>query len=199
MGPTAGAAGAFLATRRQHGPGISQLPRNIRRNFQRFKGASVQHTISALVHNRTGVLADMAGKFKEHGVNIKSISSGETERPEISRIVISVEGDWEVIKDIRQAVLDMDVVIAVDDLDRRDFVDRELALIKVVMDRDSTTQLMQIFEVFRANVVGMGTGTITVEMTGDEERVAAFIRMLVPFGIKSMSRTGMIALKRGDE
>ncbi|MFW5489312.1 MAG: acetolactate synthase small subunit [Desulfovibrio sp.] len=159
----------------------------------------MQHTISALVHNRPGVLADMADKFKGHDVNIRSISAGETEKPEITRIVISVDGQSEDVKAIRQAMSTMEVVISVDDMDRRDFVDRELALIKVAMDRESTTQLMQIFEVFRANVVGMGTETITVEMTGDEERVAAFVRMLAPFGIKSMCRTGMIALKRGDD
>jgi acetolactate synthase-1/3 small subunit len=169
------------------------------KNPRKLQGDIVQHTISALVHNRPGVLADMAEKFKEHGVNIRSIAAGETERPEITRIVISVDGQNGNIERVREAMQAMDVVISVDDMDRRDFVDRELALIKVAMDRDSTTQLMQIFEVFRADVVGMGTKTITVEMTGDEERVTAFVRMLAPFGIKSMCRTGMIALTRGDE
>jgi acetolactate synthase-1/3 small subunit len=93
----------------------------------------------------------------------------------------------------------MDVVIQVDDLARREFVDRELLMVKVHMDRESLSQLMQIFEVFRASVVGMGQESITVEMAGDQERVEGLIKLLKPFGIKSLCRSGMIALKRGDE
>ncbi len=78
-------------------------------------------------------------------------------------------------------------------------MDRELVMLKVGMDPEQIGQLMQIFEVFRANVVGMGQETITVEMAGDQERVDGLIQMLKPYGIKSMCRSGMIALKRGDE
>jgi len=93
----------------------------------------------------------------------------------------------------------MDFVIQVDDLSRREFVDRELVLMKVQRENESLSQLMQILEVFRAGVVGLGEKSITVELSGDSERVEGLIRMLSPFGILSMARTGKIALKRGDD
>lgn len=157
------------------------------------------HTISALVDNRPGVLAEVAEKFRTLGVNISSISSGETENPKISRIVLCVEAENGDISALTEELSTMDFVIQIDDMARREFVDRELVLIKLAMDRETTGQLMQIFEVFRADVVGMGQSTVTAELSGDRERVDGFIRMVQPFGIKSMCRSGMIALKRGDE
>lgn len=157
------------------------------------------HTLSALAKNRPGVLHEMSAEFNKYNINIKSISAGETENPEISRLVICAEGGEDEIKRITRAMEGMDFVIQVDDLARKEFVDRELVLIKVHRTNENMTQLMQIFEVFRADVVGMGQTTITVELSGDQERVEGLIKMLEPFGIKSMCRTGMIALKRGDE
>lgn len=159
----------------------------------------MKHTISALVRNQPGVLADMAKAFGKEGVNISSISAGETENPDISRMVIRVDAKNRKIGEITALVGDMDFVIQIDDLARKEFVDRELLLIKVNMDRESTGQIMQVLEVFRASVVGMGTETITAELSGDQERVEGLIKMLQPYGIRSMCRSGMIALKRGDD
>lgn len=163
----------------------------------------MKHTISALVANRSGVLADMAEEFKRRGLNIRSISSGETENPEVSRMVICFESEDGLNGDdtggVIEAVGRMPFVIQVDDLSRREFVDRELVLMKIQRDCESLSQLMQILEVFRAGVVGLGEKSITVELSGDSERVEGLIRMLSPFGILSMARTGKIALKRGDE
>lgn len=156
-------------------------------------------TISALAKNRPGVLAEMTAEFGKYNVNVRSIAAGETENPEISRLVIQLEGEDGEISRITEAVEGMEPIIQVDDLARREFVDRELVMIKLDMDREKTGQIMQVFEVFRANVVGMGQETITVEMTGDQERVNGLINMLAPYGIRSMCRSGMIALKRGDE
>lgn len=157
------------------------------------------HTISALVRNEPGVLADMAEAIRKYNVNIKSISAGETENPDASRLTIGLAGDRADIKKITEDIAKMDVVIQVDDLARKEFVDRELLLIKVTMEPSQTSQIMQVFEVFRASVVGMGQETITVEMSGDREKIDGLINMLRPYGIKSMCRSGMIALKRGDE
>lgn len=157
------------------------------------------HTISALVKNSPGVLHRMAAEFDKYFINIKSISAGETENPEISRMVIRAEAKNDEIERITQAMTEMSFVIQVDDLERKEFVDRELVLIKVARNKDNITQLMQIFEVFRASVVGMGQITITVELSGDQERIDGLIQILEPFGIKGLCRTGMIALKRGDE
>lgn len=167
----------------------------------------MKHTISALVANRSGVLADMAEEFKRRGLNIRSISSGETENPEVSRMVICFESPDNVTGGLNgddtggviEAVGKMAFVIQVDDLSRREFVDRELVLMKIRRDCESLSQLMQILEVFRAGVVGLGERSITIELSGDSERVEGLIRMLTPFGILSMARTGKIALKRGDE
>ena len=173
----------------------------------------MKHTISALVANRSGVLAEMAEEFKRRGLNIRSISSGETENPAVSRMVICFDGPGpepdaacecppeSVLPPdgIIASVARMAFVIQVDDLSRREFVDRELVLLKVRRNGESLSQLMQILEVFRAGVVGMGEQSIAVELSGDSERVEGLIRMLSPFGILSMARTGKIALKRGDE
>jgi len=159
----------------------------------------VKHTISALVANRTGVLADMAEAFKKCNLNIQSISCGETQTPAVSRMVICLEAPDEAMSEITASVAAMDFVIQVDDLARKEFVDRELVLIKVQRGGAALSQLMQILEVFRASVVGMGETSITVELSGDSERVEGLITMLEPFGILSMARTGKIALKRGDE
>ncbi|OEU64816.1 MAG: acetolactate synthase small subunit [Desulfovibrio sp. S3730MH75] len=159
----------------------------------------MKHTISALVKNRAGVLADSSAAFQKNGINITSISCGETENMEVSRMVICAEGSDKDITKVTKELLEMDFVIQLDDLARKDFVDRELVLIKVAVNKDSMSQIMQIFEVFRADVIGMGQNTITAELSGDQERIDGLIKILQPLGIKSMCRTGMIALKRGDE
>lgn len=141
----------------------------------------------------------MTEAISSYGVNIRSLSAGETEDPKISRLTIGLDGSDEDIARITEGMEEMEVVIGVDDLRRKEFVDRELLLIKVAMEPSATTQVMQIFEVFRANVVGMGQTTMTAEMSGDRDKVDAFIGMLKPHGIKSLCRSGMIALKRGDE
>jgi acetolactate synthase I/III small subunit len=159
----------------------------------------VKHTISALVANRTGVLADLAQEFKKHNLNIQSISCGETENPAVTSMVICLEAPDEDMDLITSAVARMDFVIQVDDLARKEFVDRELVLMKIRRGNDNLSQLMQILEVFRASVVGMGEKSLTVELSGDSERVEGLIKMLAPFGILSMARTGKVALKRGDD
>ncbi|MCJ2165989.1 MULTISPECIES: acetolactate synthase small subunit [unclassified Pseudodesulfovibrio] len=159
----------------------------------------MKRTLSALCKNEPGVLAQMAMECGRYNANILSLAAGETENPEVSRIVLCVDGDDAAIDEVERFLDSLDVVIQIDDLSRKGFVDRELVMVKVAMDRSQTGQLMQIFEVFRANVVGMGQETITVELSGDQERVDGLIKMLVPYGIKSMCRSGMIALKRGDE
>lgn len=159
----------------------------------------MKRTLSALAKNKPGVLAELAAEFGKSDANILSLAAGETENPEVSRIVLRIEGDDSAIDNAEQYLNSLDAIIQIDDLSRKDFVDRELVMIKIAMSPENTGQLMQIFEVFRANVVGMGQETITVELSGDQERIEGLIQMLVPYGIKSLCRSGMIALKRGDE
>ena len=159
----------------------------------------MKHTLSALVKNRVGVVADVTEVFKSYGVNFKSISCAETEEFDVSRLVITVEGYDDQLAQVLEVLAGMESIAELDDLSRRDFVDREMALIKVGFNRETMAQVMQIFEVFRANVIGMGEETISVEITGDEDKVDGLIKMLRPHGIKSLCRTGVVALKRGDE
>lgn len=159
----------------------------------------MKRTLSALAKNQPGVLGEIAQRFGKSDANILSLAAGETENPEISRIVLRLEGDDAAMDAAESYLASLDAIIQIDDLSRKDFVDRELVMIKLAMSPENTGQLMQIFEVFRANVVGMGQDSITVELSGDQERVEGLIQMLIPYGIKSMCRSGMIALKRGDE
>ena len=158
-----------------------------------------KHTISGLAQNIPGVLAQISDEFKKYKVNIKSISAGETEKPDVSRIVISVEGHDDEVQTIINDLKQFKAIIAIDDLANKNFIDRELALIKIVVNDETTLKIMQICEIFRANVVGMGRETITIELSGNEEKVNGLIKMLTPYGIRSMCRSGVIGLKRGDE
>lgn len=159
----------------------------------------MQRTLSALAKNEPGVLAEIASEFGKSDANILSLAAGETENPEVSRIVLRLEGDDAAMNAAEKYLDGLDAIIRIDDLSRKDFVDRELVMIKIAMTPENTSQLMQIFEVFRATVVGMGQETITIELSGDQERIDGLVQMVLPYGIKSMCRSGMIALKRGDE
>lgn len=158
----------------------------------------MRHTISALVQNRPGVLASMAQVFQRHDINIRSISCGETEREDVSRMIICVEADDVKVRAVTGEIGSLGFVLRLEDLSDRDLMDRELVMIKVRITPASVSQILQIFEVFRANVVDMGNETISAELSAPQGKVAGLIRTLAPHGIQSLSRTGLIALARGD-
>lgn len=158
----------------------------------------MRHTISALVQNRPGVLAAMAQVFQRHDINIRSISCGETEREDVSRMIICVEAGDGTVGDVTREIESLGFVLGLEDLSNRDLMDRELVMIKVRITPASVTQILQIFEVFRANVIDMGNETISAELAAPQGKVAGLIRTLAPHGIQSLSRTGLIALSRGD-
>jgi acetolactate synthase-1/3 small subunit len=158
----------------------------------------MRHTISALVQNRPGVLASMAQVFQRHDINIRSISCGETEREDVSRMIICVEADDVKVRSVTEEIGSLGFVLRLEDLSDRDLMDRELVMIKVRITPASVSQILQIFEVFRANVVDMGNETISAELSAPQGKVAGLIRTLAPHGIQSLSRTGLIALARGD-
>ena len=158
----------------------------------------MRHTISALVRNKPGVLAAMAQAFQRHDINIRSISCGETEREDVSRMIICVEAGDEKIRAVTSEIEALGFVLRLEDLSDRDLMDRELVMIKVRITPATVSQILQIFEVFRANVVDMGNETISAELAAPQGKVAGLIRTLAPHGIQSLSRTGLIALARGD-
>ena len=155
-----------------------------------------KHTISALVENHFGVLCRIAGLFSSRGFNIDSLSVGETEDSTISRMTIVVRGDDRVLEQVVKQLSRLIDVIRVTDITQGRFVERELALIKVKADASTRSEIMQIAEVFRSNIVDVSTSSMTVEVTGKEDKIAAIINMLRVFGIKEIARTGTVALLR---
>jgi acetolactate synthase-1/3 small subunit len=159
----------------------------------------LKHTISGLVKNRTGILTQLVGAFKGSDLNIRSVAVSETDLLETSRLTIVVDGQDDVVKRATAQVRKLPDVLQVDDLSRQEFVDRELALVKVQFRPAELNQLTQTAEVFGAQVIAMNKESITFEIAGEEERVDALITALNSFGIRGLARSGRVALKGGDE
>lgn len=157
----------------------------------------MKHTISVLVENKFGVLARIATLFAARGFNIDSLAVGETENPEISRMTIVVRGDDRILEQVEKQLNKLIDVIKVSDFVGVPHVERDLALIKVKVDKTTRSELLQIVDIFRANIVDVSTDSVVVEVTGDEEKIQALLKLLKPFGIKEMVRTGTVAIARG--
>lgn len=159
----------------------------------------MKHTISVLVENHFGVLAHVAGLFSARGFNIDSLAVGETEDPTVSRMTIVAHGDDRVIEQIIKQLNKLIDVIKVQDLTTEDVIPRELVLIKISTTAGSRSEVLQIVNTFRAKVVDVGQKSLTVEVTGNEEKIDAMLELLRPFGIREVVRTGTIALARKSE
>ncbi len=155
-----------------------------------------QHTISILVENKFGAMNRIVGLFSARGYNIDSISVGTSEDDSVARVTIVSKGDDDVIEQIIKQLNKLIDVTKVADLTYEGFVERELVLIKVSANRNSRSELMQISEIFRSKIIDISPRSITIEATGGEKKVDAMIKMLEPFGIKEIARTGRVALKR---
>ena len=156
----------------------------------------MKHTIFALVENKSGVLARISGLFSARGYNINSLAVGETEKPDISRITIVVNGDENVLEQVTKQLNKLPDVIKVRDFKGAHYIERDLMLIKVSADKKVRPEIMEIVSVFRAKVVDVAKSSLTIEMTGDAEKVNAITELLRPFGIKEIVRTGKIAMAR---
>jgi acetolactate synthase-1/3 small subunit len=154
------------------------------------------HTISVLVDNHFGVLARISGLFSSRGYNIESLCVGVTEDPSVSRMTVAAHGDERVLEQIVNQLQKLVEVIEVKDLTRDKHVERELVLIKVAADSSRRTELLEIANIFRAKVVDMSADAVIIEVTGSEDKIAAIIDMVRPFGIEEIARTGKIALSR---
>ncbi|MEK7847007.1 MAG: acetolactate synthase small subunit [Nitrospinota bacterium] len=157
----------------------------------------MRHTISVLVENKFGVLSRIAGLFSGRGFNIESLSVAESLDPNVSRMTIVTRGDDRVIEQVTKQLNKLVDVIKVIDHTEEKFVGRELALIKINAESQLREEILRITEIFRGKVVDVSSKAYTVEVTGDEEKVEAFIEMLKPLGIKEIARTGKIAMSRG--
>jgi len=154
-------------------------------------------TLSVLVENHPGVLFRIAGLFSRRGFNIDSLAVGTTENPEISRITIVVEGDEYIVEQVKKQLNKLVDVIKVSKIIPEDSVTRELVLIKVDAEPQVRSEIIQIAEIFRASIVDVSRKSMTIELTGDKDKVRAFEELLKPFGIKELVRTGIIAVNRG--
>ncbi len=139
----------------------------------------------------------MAGLFSRRGFNIDSIAVGETEDPELSRMTILVEGDENIIEQVIKQLNKLIDVVKISNLTNESTVSRELLLIKVKAEPSTRAELQQMVETFRAKIVDVSLDSITVEVTGDEEKLKAFELLLRYFGIQELVRTGRITLMRG--
>ncbi|MCL4538895.1 MAG: acetolactate synthase small subunit [Bacteroidetes bacterium] len=155
-----------------------------------------KHTISILVENKFGALNRIVGLFSARGYNIDSISVGTSEDDSVARVTIVSKGDDDIIEQIIKQLNKLVDVTKVVDLTYDSFVERELVLVKVSANRNTRPELMQISEIFRSKIIDISPRSITVEATGSEQKVDALIKMLSPFGIKEIARTGRVALKR---
>ena len=159
--------------------------------------ATTKHTLVALVEDKPGVLNQMASLFRRRGFNIESIAVGHCELPHLSRMTIVVGGATTMVEQVRKQLDKLVDVVKVSDITGDKMVARELALIKVKTTSDTRSEITQIVDIFRANIVDVGSDSVTVEVTGDENKVDSLLDLLSGFGIKEMSRTGRIAMTRG--
>ena len=156
------------------------------------------HTLAVLVENHPGVLIRVAGLFARRAYNIESLTVCQTEDPEVSRMTIVVAGDDQVIEQVRNQLSKLVVVHSVVDLTEKSVVDRELALIKIGFNSETRSDIFQTVDVFRGRVVDMGRSCITVELTGDMEKIDAFVHAVRPYGVEELVRTGKIAIMRSE-
>ena len=159
--------------------------------------ANTKHTLVALVDDKPGVLNRIASLFRRRTFNIQSLAVGSSEHPGLSRMTIVVGGDAAQVEQVRKQLEKLINVVKVSDITEEDMVSRELALIKVKTTTTTRSEIMQIVGIFRANIVDVGPNSLTVEVTGDENKVNSLLGLLHDFGVKELSRTGRIALTRG--
>ena len=157
----------------------------------------MRHTISILVENEFGVLSRVAGLFSGRGFNIESLSVAETLDATVSRITLVTRGDDQVLAQMERQLDKLINVIRVTDFTATEHVERELVLIKVAAEEKTRGELMNIVQIFRANVIDVSRKTHIIEVIGSEEKVNALIELLQPIGIKEIVRTGRVAMFRG--
>lgn len=157
-----------------------------------------RQVISVLVENESGVLSRVSGLFSRRGYNIDSLSVGETQDSSVSRMTIVARGDDITLEQIKKQLNKLVDVIKVITLDTDTSVYRELMLLKVNTDSDTRAAISGIVDIFRAKIIDVAPSSVTVEITGDEPKIEAFIDLMKPYGIQELVRTGLTALKRGD-
>ena len=158
-----------------------------------------RNTIVAHVEDRPGVLARVASLFRRRGFNIESLTVGHCEEPGLSRMTIVVDGDDRMVDQLCRQLFKLIDVISIHDITYTPLVDRELAMIKVTATNFNRREVLDVVEMFRADVVDVHNDSLIVQVLGDEGKVNAAVQMFEPFGILEMVRTGRVAMRRGPE
>ncbi|MBF8436994.1 acetolactate synthase small subunit [Halanaerobiaceae bacterium Z-7014] len=156
-----------------------------------------KHTVSVLVANQSGVLARIASLFSRRGFNIESLSVGQTEKRDVSRITLVVAGDDKDLEQLTKQLNKQVVVYKVSNISNDPTVSRSMAFIKVRTNYENRSEIIQIVDVFRGEIVDVANDSVMVEVTGDEGKINAMEELLEPYGIVELVRTGKIAMTRG--
>src|SRR5256885_1806223 len=157
----------------------------------------MRHAISALVMNEPGVLAHVAGMFSAPGFNSDALVVGRTEDPSLSRMTIVVNADDRILEQVRKQLAKIVTVVRVRDYKDLPFVERDMALVKVATPAGKRSEVIELANLFRGQVVDVGPNTVMVQLAGEEEKIDAFVELVRPYGIKELARTGVIAMPRG--
>ncbi len=155
------------------------------------------HTLSVLVENKPGVLARVAALFSRRGFNIESLAVGQTEDPGVSRMTIVVSVEGLVLEQVTKQLNKLVNVLKIVELEPETSVARELMMVKVRADLETRSHVLEMVNLFRAKVIDVAPETVTIEVTGDQGKLDAFLKVLEPFGIKEIVQSGMVAVGRG--
>ncbi|MFR1565494.1 MAG: acetolactate synthase small subunit [Christensenellales bacterium] len=158
-----------------------------------------RYVLSILVENHSGVLRRVSSLFARRGYNIESLSVGVTQDPELSRITVAVKGDEYIIDQIKKQVFKLVEVRKIELLDDDEAVYRELMLIKVKSTKSTRAEVLEIANIFRAHIIDVSVSALVLEATGDSKKLNALIKLLEPFTVLEIVRTGLAAVKRGPE
>lgn len=156
-----------------------------------------KHTLAVLVQDQPGVLARIAGLFSRRGFNIDSLAVGPTDNPSVSRMTVVVDVDELPLEQVTKQLNKLIEVLKVVELDPASSVQRELMLVKVRADLESRSHVLETVALFRAKVIDVAADAVTIEATGDTEKLAALLRVLEPFGIRELVQSGLVAVGRG--
>lgn len=156
----------------------------------------MRHTLSVLVENKFGVLTRIAGMFSGRGFNIDTLNVGPTRDPSRSRMTIVVMGDDAVLEQVTKQLNKLIDVIEIEDFRDDEYVDRELVLLRVTVDAQTRSEVMQICDIFRAKIIDVQPNNVAIEITGNESKIEKFLFLMEPFGISDLTRTGKVAVSR---
>jgi acetolactate synthase-1/3 small subunit len=160
--------------------------------------ATTKHTLVAIVQDKPGVLNRMASLFRRRGFNIESIAVGHSEVPNLSRVTIIVNGSNATVEQVRKQLDKLIDVVRVSDISAEKITTRELALIKVKASSATRSEIIEIADIFRANIVDVTADSLMIEITGDEEKIDSMLKLLKGLGVREIARTGRIAMVSGN-